>query len=259
MSYKRDITDILDEVISAMEFPISIDSVVDNGDGTQTLSCSDIYHAQKGFNVTINGLSYKITDFDQSNETITVKPNFTGSATISSGISFYLYNPFFFHGTPIATGQDLGEYSDANNKTPMVWLWENYTEKNNDSLASISREVSVELYFLTQADFEKWNTADSYSLAIRPMRRLMERFIEEVRLRDDLFSADDLTYDSENYAKFGVFIRTKGATSNLFQDKLSGCSCILTLKLWDKTECSNATVPTFGIGSMEIGQNFIVQ
>lgn len=259
MGYKRDITDVLNEVISAMEFPVAIDSVVLNGDGTQTLYCSDIYHAQIGFDVTINGLSYKITDFDQSNETIAVTPNFTGTATISGGISFYMYNPFFFYGTPIATGQDLSGYDDANDKTPMVWLWENYIERNNDEMASISREVDVELYFLTQANFELWKTSDSYTKAIRPMRRLMEKFIVEVRSRDDLFSADDLTYDSENYAKFGVFIRTKGSTSNIFQDKLSGCSCKLTLKLWDKTECSNATVPTFGIGSMEIGQNFIVQ
>ena len=259
MGYKRDITDILNEVISDMEFPVAIDSVVDNGDGTQTLACSDIYHAQVGFDVEISGLSYKITAFNQANETITVKPNFTGTATISSGISFYMYSPFFFHGTPIATGQDLSDYSNANDKTPMVWLWENFTERNNDEFASVSREVNVELYFLTQANFELWKTSDSYTEAIRPMRRLMEKFIAEVNLRDDMFSTDDLTYDSNNYSKFGVFLRTKGATQNLFTDKLAGCNCVLKLKLWDKTECSDATVPTFGIGSMVIGQNFIVQ
>lgn len=259
MGYKQDITDILNEVVSGMEFPVAIDSVVDNGDGTQTLSCSDIYHAQIGFDVTINGLSYKITDFNQTNETITVTPNFTGTATISSGISFYMYTPFFFHGTPIATGQDLKEYSNANDKTPMVWLWENYTERNNDDFNSVAREIDVELYFLTQANFALWKTDDAYSKAIKPMRRLMSKFIEEVKLRDDLFSADELTYESDNYSKFGIFIRSKGSTSNLFVDQLSGCDCRLTLKLWDKTVCSDATIPAFGIGSMEIGQNFIVE
>lgn len=259
MGYTRDIIDILNEVISSMEFPVAIDSVTANADGSQTLYCSDIYHAQIGFNVTINGLSYKITAFSQADETITVTANFTGTNTITAGVSFYMYTPFFFHGTPIATGQDLSDYSDANEKTPMLWLWENWTERENDELNPVAREIDCEIYFLTQANFNLWKTDDAYQYAIRPMTRLKQMFKDKVKETTEIFSADDIVFETVPYSKFGVFLRSKGSEKNLFVDQMAGVGCKVTFKLWDKTECSTATTPTFGIGSMIIGQNFIVQ
>lgn len=237
MTYSDDLTDILDEVISAMTFPVQINSVILNSDGTQTLNCCDIYFAQKGFNVTINSTQYLITDFDQANETITV----SGSGTITPQ-TFNLYTPTFFHGTPIATTEEINEIKDANTKTPMIWLWENFHEKYSDRFDPVDRSVDIELFFLTQADFEKWQTQDAYDEAIKPMKRLRDLFIDELDRYPNRFYTDKQTFESDNYAKFGVYARTRGSQKNLMADKLSGVGTKIPLKIYKKIDCDNCTL-----------------
>lgn len=255
--YKRSILDILDEVVSGMSFPVVIGSVVSEGN-LQTLFCCNIYHAQKGFNVTINDLSYKIVAFSHTDESITVKPNFTGAYTILPGVTFFLYNPLFFHGTPITTDTELKKLKDASVKTPMVWLWENFTEQENkDDI--IEREVVVELYFLTQppAKLVQMVNRDIHTECVKPMMRLAECFKAEMQLRSDIFETDFQQYDYENFPKFGVIARNKGATTAIMADNLSGVALYTTFRLFFKDHCE-CPPAEFGIGSMIVGQNFIV-
>lgn len=218
MGYKREFTDILNTLISSMSFPVVINTATDNNDGTFTLVCDDIYFAQPGFAVTINAVSYTIDSIDQSTETLVV----TGVGAITSGDTFNMYTPYFYHGTPIATGQELQNQQNASAKTPMIWLWENFTEDYYDEFSALERDVDCELFFLTQADFELWETEDAYANAIKPMKRLADLFIEAINSDTANFYFNASRYKSENYSKFGVFIRDKGTSKNLFADKLSG-------------------------------------
>lgn len=237
--YKRSIISILDEVINGMVFTISVDEVVLNPDGSQTLTACDIFYAQIGFNVTINSLSYKITDISHDDETITVLPNFTGVATINVGDTFQLYAVKFFHGTPITTQTELGKIVKAENKTPLIWLWENFKEKNFDN-EIIEREIDVELYALTQTASIKLAQMENDNIhveCVEPMRRLIECFISEVGKRSDIFSSDFQDYDTENFPKFGIIARNKGADKAVFMDNLSGVACYTKLSLFYKDAC----------------------
>jgi len=232
MVYAQELTDILDDLISTMTFPVIIGNVTVNADDSITLECDNIYHAQAGFEVEINSLTYVITEIDQANESITV----TGTGTISNGDTFDMYSPFFFHGTPIATNTELVQEAQALNKTPMFWLWENFEEDWKDEESSLEREVEIELFALTQANFEEWMTSDAYENAIKPMKRLIELFVQALKV-SSLFETDFLTYRTENYSKFGVFIRNKGASKNLFADKLSGVGTKINLRIFKTEPC----------------------
>lgn len=259
--YRRPFTDILDEVIASMDTAIQILDVVLNEDGTQTLFCCDILHAQKGFNVTINGLKYKIESISQANETITVSKDYEteDDPTILPGVVFNIYSPMFYHGTPIATNQELQGENDASKKTPMFWLWEKYIEKNHDD-AIVERTIeNFELYALTQSpNFQARSTNDELNVeCVQPMQRMIHNFINTMRFRSDLFDTNILDYDIENFEKFGVVARNSGSQRSVMMQNLSGAALYMVPRLFYKDDCL-CPPPPFGIGSMIIGQNFIV-
>lgn len=259
--YKRPLTDILDEIVSGLSTTITVDSVVTNADGTQTLYACDILYAQKGFNVTINGLSYKITAIDHTTESLTVDPNFDieeFDPAIAAGITFELYGVLFFHGTPISTQTDLIKIKNADLKTPMIWLWENFVESIEED-EIVERIIPVELYALTQTPDKQaqMNNEDLHTECVGPMRRLIDNLMEAIRERSDLFDGDYMKHEVEAFPKFGIVARNKGAVNAVFMDNLSGVAGYTDLRLWYQDNCA-CPPASFGIGSMIIGQNFIV-
>lgn len=259
MSYTRDITDILRTLIAGMGFPVMIGGVTANADG-YTLRCDNIYHAQVGFDIVINGETFRITSFDQSTETITV----TGTGSISPGDTFQMYGVHFFHGVPVATTEELKDLDNSavdngQQKSPMIWLWENFTENVIDDFSPLGRDINMELYFLTQSDHEAWKTQQFYDNAIKPMRRLLDTFRDAVKADRATFDADELSYSAENYSKFGVYIRNRGSSDNLFVDKLSGVGIKLRLKLWAVEDCpADFEIDGTGIGTMTVGSTFTI-
>lgn len=257
--YLRPLNDILDEVVSGMEFPVSIKEVVLNDDGSQTLMCCDIYHAQTKFKVTINDLEYEITAISQAGESITVVPTFEGVATILPGVTFFLYKVFFFHGTPVTTQQDLQSENNADNKTPMIWRWEHDKEKfHRDEI--VERTSPEELYCLSQFPVtrETMKNDDIVTECVEPMRRLAENFMNELFKRSDLFSTDEQEYEIEAFPKFAIMAKNKGAGNAVLMDNLSGVGLFTTLELWYQSTCDECEEPEYGIGSMIVSQNFIV-
>lgn len=250
MSYTRDITDVLRDLVQGLQFPVTIGTVTSTAD-EYTLRCSNIYHAQNGFDVVIGGNNFRITAFDQSTETITV----AGSGTINPGDTFEMYDVKFFHGTPVATGLELQDLDNspvdnAQQKTPMIWLWENFKENVVDDYTPLGRDIDCDLYFLTQADAEAWKTQDFYDKAIKPMRRLVDLFQDAIKADRGTFFASELPYIVEHYSKFGVYIREKGSNKNIMQDKLSGVGIKIRLKLYNTRENCE---PPFSIDGTGIG------
>lgn len=230
MDYSKDITDILTELVSNIDFTVNIKSVT----GTlpeQIIEVDNLFHAQVGFSVTIDGNSYSITAIDEDTKTLTLSGDTEITAT-----SFQLYAVYFFHGTPIATTNEINQNQDAFTKTPMVWLWENFTEKYLSELDSCERETELNLYFLTQCDYDQLITNDIYQDAIKPMKRLLETFVAQL-IKSGQFDMNEFAYNTENFAKFGVYAREKGSTKNLVADKMSGVSMNSVLRIYRTKEC----------------------
>lgn len=223
MSYRADTIDILRSVVEAMRFPVTIKSVVEDSSGTFTLTVCDLYHAQPTFSVEIDGNSYTIVSVEHPGTLV-----LTGTAPITAD-SFELYRPYFYHGTPIATGEELKQEDNAFDKTPMVWALEQFEDVfHRDPDDPVDRETTIRLFFLTQGDNELWTTADAYANAIKPMRRLQECFSDALAADTARFSYVPAEETVKNYAKFGVYIQDKGSTRRLFADQLAGCEMPLS-------------------------------
>ena len=90
--------DFIEDIVNEMTPTVDIDSVVDNGDGTQTLTMCDTYWIRKYLIVTIDGTDYEVQDFVKDTS-ITIP---TPLVTVDS---FTLKAPYYFHGLAYASKQ----------------------------------------------------------------------------------------------------------------------------------------------------------
>ena len=245
MIYKQSSIDIIGDEVKAMTFPITIKTYVNNGGGLHTLTVCNMYHAQPKKKVSIGGKTYTIKSITPSvhpscepgtEDVFTVQ----GDAANITATTFDLYKPHFFHGTPIAQGTELKQKNKSVDKTPMVWFYEQFTDKFfEDPMVTPEREIRFRLFFLTQAEPDRWLTDTAYHNAIMPMRRLAENFIAQLKIKQYRFD-EKMEYEILNYAKFGVFISDRGMDKKLWHDNLSGCEIAFSpLTVFKKDVCED--------------------
>lgn len=243
MIYKESSIDIIRGIVESLEFPVTIDAAVNDGGGNHTLTVEDMYHAQPGFKVTIDGKIYKITDIIPAVQPDCGVPNLdvmkvTGDAGDIVATTFELYKPFFFHGTPIAQGVELVKKNKAVDKVPMAWFYQQSKDHFFESeTINDERDITLRLFFLTQGKPETWLSEDAHNQGVKPMRRLLEIFIAKLKTMSYRFDVDDMEYDVLPYYKFGVFIVNRGMEKSLWSDKLSGCELAIPLKVFKKPPC----------------------
>ncbi len=240
MIYRVDTTDIIGSVVAAMQFPMQINSVTEIEPGKLLLNLCDVRYAQVGFSLTIDGTDYPI---------ILVNP-FTNEIIVSGTIpivstTFELYRPKYFHGTPIAMNVELDKKKQATDKTPMIWLMEQfkdrYSPQSNDP---IEREIECKVFFLSNGNSMKWTIEQSYALGVLPMSRLQQHFDLQLREMNNLFAIDTTTtqkfeYDTRNYHAFGVYVMNKGMLEAQWVDNLAGVEMSMpSLKVFHDGLCN---------------------
>lgn len=216
--YQTPTIELLRQVVEAMQYSILVEAVQGNSDGTQTLTCCDIYYAEPGRIVTINSNQYTIVDIDPKLKTITV----SAGAAIAENTSFPLYPVYFFHGTPKDTNVETNQIPDAATKYPMIWVSEIFNEQTYTLLDARDRSADVNIFFITQANPELWLTKDYYHNAIGPMRRLYVHFMDELTKQPGTFYTIEMKDSTTAYPQFGEYIKWRGIDKNLFADRASG-------------------------------------
>jgi hypothetical protein len=213
----------------------SFQSVLSNGVYTITLEVCEPYYAQPGFNVTIDGNEYEITLVSNTQ----IKVEGAVAIALTAPFTFDLYPLYFFHGTPRDTNTEITKIKNAADKTPMVWLLEIFDEKFNDEQSESVHvlESSPRLFFLTQSDFSKYTSDDFQERAIKPMRRLMEYFIEELKQYPHTKNFDMTDFAPspiKSYPRFGVYITNKGVDKSMFADDLTGVELPATYLIYSQ-------------------------
>lgn len=239
---------------NAQIFLITIISVVVNPDGSQTLTCDDIMHAQPTFTININNIDYLINEIDYDVCSITV----TGNGNISP-TTFYLYPFYFFFGDPIETGLELKKEAMASNKTPMYWLKRKFKQRfSKDISTSIERWSSFSLFVLTQTQPNKFMVEDAYHNCVEPMLRGAENFIQQMVDMPNVFNMIEYNADIEDWTNLGVWLKEKGSVKLLWSEKLAGVEIIFDqLPIFRDGKCPDCGCGE-GIGNMIIQNNFIV-
>lgn len=221
--------DIVEELLQDFTPKSKILTSVDNA-GIITITVCNRLNIREGSLFTIDGEEYKA---------LTVNGNtITYEGLIPIDKYIYPNKPFYFHGTPIATGGELNTIDNSINKLPMVYLYEVIRDNIvTDKLSALERESTIRLFFLDEANFSMWDTDKHYSNAILPQANYAYAFLDYLKNSPTIgvIESAELTY----HAKFGISINQNGHIKNLFADELSGVELTLTLPIKKSFFCAN--------------------
>lgn len=240
MSLKRKETvTVIGELIAAWEIFFVINSVVDNGDGTYTLNVPKTYYLTPGKRrkLIIDLVEYIILDV-VNNTSVLLKGTDSNDVAlpVPPSDTFNLPVPHYFNGTIIQTNTEVHQEKDLSKITPMIFLRRPFSETidaedlNNTDIANTADLV---FYFLTEANFNEWQTFQHDKFAVLPMRNLMYEFIEMLK-RNPKFINRFVDYNATDMIKFGLTTQ-KGYEKGLFSNNYSGVELDITLGI--KYQC----------------------
>jgi hypothetical protein len=222
--------DRLIPIINMIDNNVTCQSVTDNGDDTYTFLCSKTKWSLSGFEISILGNDYTITNVVY-NTSITIR-----GTVLPVALTFNLYVPIFKHGTIKVVASELNKVTDYKERLPLIYLKEQTVERLHfDRFDSLDTECDVTLYFLSQADNANWSQADGDTKGIAPMRSLANEFIKV--LADNQFVAElTNTGDLRNYNIFGN-VSDNGVTKNIFNEPLCGVGLRINIPFLKECDC----------------------
>ena len=220
--------DFIESIVAQMTPTITIENVVDNGDGTQTLSICDTYWIRKYLDITIDGNSYVVSSFIKDTS-VTIP-----STTLVTVDTFVLTAPYYFHGSPMQVNNEFMISKKDANKYPLIYLVESLTDSHYDELDSRDKDTNLRIFFLDSFANKRDEVDAYYSNVIVPLNASLNYFVE-------LLKSDSTTlpfsYDVTNRVKVGVYSTNEGNTSQIFDDPLDGVEFVSTVTLMKSDEC----------------------
>lgn len=220
--------DFIEDIVSEMTPTITIDSVVDNGDGTQTLTMCDTYWIRKYLKVTIDGTEYEVSSFVKDTS-ITIP-----SATLVTASSFTLTAPYYFHGSPMQVNNEHLAIKNDDNKYPLVYLVEALTDSYYDELDAKEKDMGLRIFFLDSFASKNDEVDAHYENVLVPLNASLEYFVD--LLKESPYTLP-FSYDVTNRVKVGVYTTNQGNTNQIFSDPLDGIEFVSSPTLLKGYEC----------------------
>lgn len=220
--------DIIRDLVANMPIYLNIKAVTDNTDGTYLIETCNTSYLQKGFKLELDGQEYKI-------ESVTVNESAILKGDLLPTKGKKVLPPLHFkHGSILQANSELTQVTDVFEKTPMVYLKRTFTENWGDDEDAVERTANINLFFLTQADFEAWMTEDHDHHAIRPMRNVLYSFVDYLKNRSDVGVIKG--YTTVDRIKFGMVVDL-GVKTQYWNDKLSGVELQINLPISKGFKC----------------------
>ena len=224
--------DFIEGIVNLMTPELEIENVLDNGDGTQTITVCNLYWIRKFLTVTIDGNNYEVSAFDSNNKTFTIP-----SSPLVAVDSFTLTAPYYFHGSPMQVNNEWIVQKQDSDKYPLVYLVETLTDSFYDELDQKDKDMSLRIFFLESFSSRYPEVDAHYSETIVPLRASLDYFVE-------LLKSDSTTlpfsYDVINRIQVGTYTTNQGETNEVFSDRLDGVEFVGTvtvLKSNDNCNC----------------------
>jgi len=232
----KETVDIVEELISQLNIVVKFKSIVDNGDSTYTIETCNTGYLFPCYDFQIDGIDYTVLNEEGKefvfNEKFTIKGDVVPTATETT-----LDSLKYYHGTVIATKEELARKELSSDKFPMAFLLEVLEDDfNNIDDSRVDRNSQLRLFFLSETDEDNWTTNEHYEFSIKPMRNLVYKFI--AHLNESNLIGKINSYKAINHAKFGVYLSSKGGhTKRIFNDKLSGVELAIDLPILKSRAC----------------------
>jgi len=232
----KETVDIVEGLISDLKIVVPFTTITDNGDGTYTIESCNTGYLSPMYEFDIDGVNYKVLN-DEGKE-FEFNKRFTLKGNIVPSVEKLVLNSLkYYHGTVIATKEELAKKELSSDKFPMAFLLEVIEDDfDNKEGSRIDRNSQLRLFFLSETDENNWTTSEHYEFSIKPMRNLLDKFIDFID-KSPLIGRVD-SYKAVNHAKFGVYISSKGGhTERIFNDKLSGVELRIDLPIRKMKDC----------------------
>jgi hypothetical protein len=206
--------DIFDNFLQSLTWTFDVKKSTISGNENTIKLCGSLWWIRPMSEVFLDGVPFIV---------VSVKPE-DNSFTVSSNVDLQVKEvklkiPFYFHGTPLATSNELNMI-DWTAKYPLIYLMEVIQDDIQEDESVNSRISTLRLFFLDQSNFNDWLTDDHYLDAINPMANLAEYVVSEMKKSSmiGLIGKYKLTY----HANFNPIFTFKGHEKQLFNDHLSG-------------------------------------
>jgi hypothetical protein len=215
--------DFIEDIVTQMTPTITIDLVVDNGDGTQTISTCDTYWIRQYLIVTIDSIDYEVSSFVKDT-------SFTIPSTPSlvTADSFTLNAPYYFHGSPMQVNNEKLAIKNDSNKYPLIYLVESLTDSFYDELDGKEKDMGLRMFFLDSFNSKNDEVDAHYTNRIVPLNSSLNYFVELLKANSYTLP---FSYDVTNRIKVGVYTTNQGYTDEVFSDPLDGVEFVSTVTL----------------------------
>lgn len=221
-----EITDLVQNIIQGIDNSIIVNSFENlSGNYFRLYTCNTkwarigktifIYSGQVGYGMEIKDVAedaYITIEYGYAN------PTFDNCA---------LSNPFFISGTKISTNNEWSRVSaDLLSKTPLIWLYQNYTEETYGLENSLERTITMNIAFLDETNPQFLTNKEHIDNAVKPCGRLKDEFIKSIN--KNLIYKTLKSFNTKTFSRFGVESES-GVIQNILDADLSGVVLNITL------------------------------
>jgi hypothetical protein len=214
--------DFIEDIVALMTPTITIDSVVDNGNGTQTINTCNTYWIRQYLVVTIDAVEYEVSSFIKDT-------SFTiPSGTLVTADSFNLTAPYYFHGSPMQVNEEKLAIKNDNNKYPLIYLVESLTDSYYDELDAKEKDMGLRIFFLDSFNSKNDEVDAHYTNRIVPLNASLDYFVELLKVNSYTLP---FSYNVTNRIKVGVYATNQGNVNEIFSDPLDGVEFVSTVSL----------------------------
>lgn len=229
---KKDLALIIEEKVDAINIVLDVVNIV----GTRIYLCNTLHLTLRKLIKDSSDNLYKITDF-KLNDWIEVEP-YSGSPAQFDSESLECPAICFFTGAPASLNNEyLDKDSDTRDKTPLVWLLENYTEDFKGRESSIERTSRFRLFFLDENNEEEWITKEHHTNVVQPLINLSEAFID-VLAEDRKFKTIEI-FTQIPRVRFGKYRDDHGNERKIIDENLSGIELSASFEMFKSYKCKN--------------------
>lgn len=212
-------SEIFKEIVSGIDRTVIIEAKNSNQYTVNKLKWARVGKFVRGFDYLGNLQTKKI---------IAINGNIlTLSDSVIVGGNLILDEPFAITGTRLATNLEwTNEDLNLFNKTPIIWLLDNYTEQIYGRGDSREREVNFTIFFLDETNIKDFSTAEHKSEVVSPMIELSEEFKKAIN-KKSIFKPLEVV-NKKDFTRFGTETQN-GFERNILDANLSGTSSIFNL------------------------------
>lgn len=226
----KDFAIILQELIDAMDLTTTVNDVV----GDQIFVCKTLHLRE--LRVIKDELDNEYTVVDIANdEWIQVTP--IGNAPDPFEGETVVFPPvYYIFGTPLTTNIEYDQlHVESGQKTPLIWLWENYRETYPGIRSSIEREVRPRIFFMDETEEDEWTNEEHHKWAIQPMMNLSNELMSTID-GTPIFKRTE-TSELIPRSRFGRFVDPEGNEEDIIDEYLSGVELQPALVKYKQYSC----------------------